>query len=202
LLAYKQGDFSYSFGITTDGSDHEFKSNINSWDKSSKTSQEVLLGYDLLPKTLTLNLGWTALQQDFHSNNQYYAKNGKSLSWDGPMLGLKAISPLSDKIFLYGNAAISEMKTDDFPLTDAIGKDEFKARYTQTEFGLAYQSDLIQDYNTNLFISLGYRIQSVTTKDFSLPYIDKNGVKNTLEKVDLKDITEGVSLTFMLQFTD
>ncbi|MEX8519220.1 MAG: hypothetical protein AB3X44_11980 [Leptothrix sp. (in: b-proteobacteria)] len=160
--------------------------------RASRREIDFNSGYAATPN-LTLTAGYKRLTQTYGPD---------TFEWHGPLLGINANAEIGSSWYLYGTAGIGYMKAK-LPQSqkDAEGHTRFNAGYRLGEFGLAFSPDFGSEVPGNLLLTIGYRMQTVTTRDYSLGSTDPQGnppSPNVTTK--LVDTTQGPVLSLLLTF--
>jgi hypothetical protein len=160
----------------------------NSIDASRKEF-DANVGYYVLPG-LGVSVGYKSLSQAFA---------GADYRWSGPTIGASATAPIRGGIAAYGALGVGFF-TMDLPAADANSpvNSSLHADYAIGEVGLAYATTGIPTIAvTSTALTLGYRFQSVATKDYKVRAGTGTSVTGS---TDLHDVTQGPAIGFLLRF--
>jgi len=162
---------------------------VNSIDASRKEF-DANLGYYVVPG-LGVSLGFKSLSQVF---------GGASYRWSGPTIGATLTAPIQGGFAGYGALGIGFFKVN-LPAADANSavNSSLNANYAIGEIGVAYGAGGLPTIAvTSTAFTLGYRFQSVSTKDYKV----RAGIAGTSVNgsTDLRDTTQGPALGFLLRF--
>jgi len=143
------------------------------------------IGYYWVPGLAT-TMGYKQIAQDY----------GSKFKWSGPTIGLNASSAIGNKgLAIYGTVGYGFFKLklpDDS--RDSDNHNTRNATYTLTEFGIAYAMGPLVHNHKLLTLTLGYRSQFVTTKDYALaqtPVGQASSAGTTYTSATLRDTTRG-----------
>jgi hypothetical protein len=162
---------------------------LNSID-SSRKEFDANLGYYVLPG-LGVSVGYKSLSQGI---------GGASYRWSGPTIGATLTAPIQGGFAGYGALGIGFFKMN-LPGADlnAAVNSSLNANYAIGEIGVAYGAGGIPTIAvTSTAFTLGYRFQSVSTKDYRVR-AGATGT-NVNGSTDLRDVTQGPALGFLLRF--
>lgn len=145
------------------------------------------VGYYFL-QSLSAFVGYKQLRQQF----------GTTLKWSGPTIGLAGSAPLGQSGFsLYGSLGYGflELKLPTGTV-DGAGRSTRPARYELGEFGLAYSFKTGRGALwPRLTATLGYRTQTVRTRDYALASNTFAGVNlGAYDQADVRDHTQGFTV--------
>jgi hypothetical protein len=161
----------------------------NSIDGSRKEF-DANLGYYVFPG-LGVSVGYKSLSQGF--------SGGEDFHWTGPTIGATLTAPIQGGFAGYGAVGVGFFKMN-LPAADPNSpvNSRLNANYAIGEIGLAYGAAGIPAIAvTSTAFTLGYRFQSVTTKDYKV----RAGTGTTVNgSTDLHDVTQGPALGFLLRF--
>ncbi len=156
---------------------------------ASRKEFDANLGYYVLPG-LGVSLGFKSLSQVF---------GGASYRWSGPTIGATLTAPIQGGFAGYGALGIGFFKMN-LPAADLNSpvNSSLNANYAIGEIGVAYGAGGIPTVAvTSTAFTLGYRFQSVSTKDYKV----RAGVgTNVNGSTDVRDVTQGPALGFLLRF--
>lgn len=148
-------------------------------------------GYYILP-SVALTVGYKQIQQTFGPSS----KAPEAFRWKGPTVGLSASSVLRSRLGMYATVGVGFLRLKvNQELHDAAGKTSFDALYTLGEAGLSYSVPTPLS-SLSFTMTLGYRVQLVTTESYSL----NNGFSNGRTQVDVHDTTHGPALTLVARW--
>lgn len=152
----------------------------------TRSEADANIGYDVLPG-LSLSAGYKRLTQDV----------GGRYEWTGPTLAVSVSAPLQSGLSVYGTYGMGWMKVS-LPSPDAAGADSLNADYTLSEFGLAYSlgREKLGGF-AGLTMTLGYRAQTVQTREYALSSLPGDVV---YAKDDPRDYTQGLTLSLIGTF--
>ena len=140
-------------------------------------------GYYVFP-SLAITAGYKRVEQDFGSSRY---------TWSGPTIGLSGSAQLHGPIAVYGAFAYGFMRLH-ASVPDDADQTSYDADYTLGEVGLAYliptQSSLL-----SFSVSLGYRVQTVRTRDFAIA-TPHSGYAD----IGVHDVTQGPALGVVTRF--
>lgn len=158
--------------------------------EGTRSETDVNVGADLVPG-LALIVGYKQLTQDA----------GGRFQWKGPTLAVNASLPFGSGWALYGTYGLGALKLT-LPATDLLGRDKLPAMYSLSEWGLARsfgRSD--SAVSPSLVLALGYRAQSVKTRDYALLSQPVGGGAVAVYGTDtLRDFTQGFTLSLIGSF--
>lgn len=159
--------------------------------RASRREFDLNSGYLVTPN-LTLTLGYKHLTQTYGPD---------SFVWQGPLLGININAEIGSNWYLYSTAGLGAMKAR-LPESqkDAEGRSRFNAGYRLGEFGVAYNPDLGRSWVSNVLLTIGYRTQTVTTRDYSLGITEPTAPLTPNVKTRLVDTTQGPVLSLLLTF--
>ena len=150
-----------------------------------RSEVEANVGYYFF-EGLAATVGYKELRQQF----------GTTLKWSGPTIGLSGSAPLGKKtgFSVYGSLGYGflELKLPSGTL-DGAGRSTRPARYELGEFGLTYSFKTGRGALwPHITASLGYRVQTVTTRDYSLASNTSAGTSlGPYDRADVRDHTQG-----------
>jgi hypothetical protein len=163
---------------------------------ATRKEADVNVGYYVLP-SLALTLGYKQIQQNF-----VHIANPEFYKWTGPTIGLLASSPLQGGplsvygTFAYGRLGLHASEPDLLdPEVQQFAHYNFNADYFLTELGLAYGTPTPLK-GLSLSVTLGYRVQVVSTRDFNL----ETGPGGGFQPTDLHDVTQGPAFSVLARF--
>jgi len=188
VVSLRFRDFYASFSTLVDTSYTLSGQALNSIDASRKEF-DANLGYYVLPG-LGVSLGFKSLSQAFGS---------ASYRWSGPTIGATLTAPIQGGFAGYGALGIGFFKMN-LPAADLNSSVNggLNANYTIGEIGFAYGAAGIPTIAvTSTAFTLGYRFQSVNTKDYKVRPATGTSVNGS---TDLRDVTQGPALGFLLRF--
>jgi hypothetical protein len=151
------------------------------------------LGYDLMPG-LTLIVGYKASRQDFG-----LANGSPHVTFAGPTLAINAAAPLASGVAIYGTYGFGRLKGR---WVSGPTELDLPTQYSLGEWGLAYTQPLGSgDRPVHLTFTLGYRAQTIRTRDIPLTLTSADD-STTVEygKVSASDFTHGLSLGVIASF--
>jgi len=160
----------------------------NSIDASRKEF-DANVGYYVLPG-VGVSLGFKSLSQTFGASNY---------RWRGPTIGASATVPIRGGTAAYGALGVGFF-TMDLPAGDPNSpvNSGLNANYTIGEIGLAYATTGIATIAvTSTAFTLGYRFQSVATKDYK---VRASAGTSVIGSTDVHDVTQGPALGVLLRF--
>ncbi|MBI3380491.1 MAG: hypothetical protein HY019_00665 [Aquabacterium sp.] len=150
-----------------------------------------------------LNAGWAAtpgitLTAGFKRLTQ---EAGGRFTWRGPVLGASATAPLPAGWALYGTLGLGRLSLK-LPGADADGQGTRSASYTVSEVGLAYAfTPALIKGDTGLTMTIGYRSQSVRSRDYALSSQPSGGGAVSVYAHDeLRDNTQGLTISLLGTF--
>jgi len=146
---------------------------------ASRSELDIKLGYYVF-SGVAISLGYKELQQDYGAG---------TYRWTGPIIALLGSVPLGATDFaLYGAYGYGVFRLR-LPRgqADFVGDSTFDASYSVAEVGVAYAVPGVPALKA-LRLTLGYRFQLLTTKDYMLESL--MGATPT----DEHDITQGLTL--------
>jgi hypothetical protein len=161
---------------------------LNSIDASRKEF-DANLGYYVLPG-LGVSLGYKSLSQTF---------GGANYRWTGPTIGATLTAPIQGGFAGYSALGIGYFRMN-LPSADlnAPVNGGLNAYYGVGELGLAYATAGISTIAvTSTAFTLGYRFQSVSTKDYK---VRPATATSAIESTDVRDVTQGPALGVLLRF--
>ena len=165
-----------------------FGQGLNAIDGSRKEF-DANLGYYVLPG-LGVSVGYKSLSQGF---------GGEDFRWTGPTIGATLTAPIQGGFAGYGALGVGFLKMD-LPAADPNSpvNGTLNADYAIGEIGLAYGAGGIPPVAvTSTAFTLGYRFQSVSTKDYKV----RPGTGTTVNgSTDLHDVTQGPAIGVLLRF--
>lgn len=145
--------------------------------KTERKEFDVNLGYYFVPG-VAASLGYKSMTQTF---------GGAKYKFSGPVAGISGSVPIGGNFGFYASFSYGALR-----LKDADG-DKYDTAYALAEPGISYMIPTGNFAGLDaVVLTLGYRIQSMKTKDSDHDYID---VGNSL-----RDLTQGVSLGFSASF--
>jgi hypothetical protein len=147
------------------------------------------VGYYVLPG-LGVSLGFKSLSQNF---------GGANYRWSGPTIGTSVTAPIREGIAAYGALGVGFFKMD-LPAADQNSpvNSSLTANYTIGEIGLAYATAGIPAIAvTSTAFTLGYRFQSVATKDYK---VRAGTGTSVIGSTDVHDVTQGPALGVLVRF--
>lgn len=148
------------------------------------------VGYYVLP-SVAVTVGYKQINQTFGPSSS----SPELFKWSGPTIGLSGAATLRSYFGLYGAVGVGFLKLRvDQQLEDAAGNTSFNAIYTLGEAGFAYS--VPTSSKLSFTVTLGYRVQIVTTEKYAL----NNGFSNGRTIVDVHDTTQGPALTFVARY--
>jgi hypothetical protein len=157
---------------------------------ASRKEFDANLGYYVVPG-LGVSVGYKSLSQGF--------SGGEDFHWTGPTIGATLTAPIKGGFAGYGAVGVGFFKMN-LPALDPNSpvNSSLNANYAIGEIGLAYGTAGIPTIAvTSTAFTLGYRFQSVTTKDYKV----RAGTGTTVNgSTDLHDVTQGPALGFLLRF--
>jgi hypothetical protein len=183
-LSVRYGDWFLTGSTLTDTS-YSLKPNWGNSISGTRNEIDANAGYYPLPG-LAISLGYKQLTQYF---------GGKS-EWRGPTIGLSGTAGLGGGFSVYGTVGFGMMKADTVP--DGSGKASFDANYYLSEAGLAYSFGNMGRLFRSVSLTMGYRAQTVVTKDYQLA--DRNETPATLSSQNVRDTTQGAALGLIAVF--
>jgi hypothetical protein len=149
----------------------------------TRSEADANIGYDVF-SGLSLSAGYKQLTQDV----------GGRYEWSGPTLALSVSAPLRSGLSVYGTYGMGWMKAT-LPSPDASGATSLDANYTVSEFGIAYTLGRERIGGiASLTFTLGYRAQTVVTRDYALSSQPSGTVYAT---DDLRDFTQGITISLI-----
>lgn len=144
-------------------------------------------GYYVLP-SVAVTVGYKQINQTFGPSSSA----PELFKWSGPTIGLSGAATLRSYFGLYGAVGVGFLKLRvDQQLADASGNTSFNAIYTLGEAGFAYT--VPTSTKLSFTVTLGYRVQIVTTEKYSL----NDGFSNGRTTVNVHDTTQGPALTLV-----
>jgi len=148
------------------------------------------IGYSIVPG-LAITAGYKELKQQF----------GSTFKWSGPTVGLALSAPLgSSGLGVYGTIGYGFL-TLDLPsgTTDASGHSSRPANYELSEVGIVYAFNPSWWPRSRITATLGYRAQTVTTRDYGLSSspLDNPAALSEYTQTDVRDHTQGFTLTLL-----
>jgi hypothetical protein len=150
----------------------------------TRSESDVNLGFDVL-SGLALTAGYKELTQNV----------GGEYRWRGPTVAVSASAPLQSGFSVYGTYGAGWM-TATLPAPDASGTTSLDANYSVSEFGVAYSLARGQGASW-LTLTLGYRSQTVRTRDYALASQPSGAV---YAKDDTRDFTQGFTFSVIGAF--
>jgi hypothetical protein len=167
---------------------------------ASRKEFDANLGYYVLPG-LGVSVGFKSLSQGFAGLQVagVQVRRGESLRWTGPTIGATLTTPIQGGFAGYGAVGIGFFKVSlpADPNAPPLNGD-LNANYAVGEIGLAYGAGGIPTIAVgSTAFTLGYRFQAVTTKDYK---VSAGGSTNANGSTDLRDVTQGPALGFLLRF--
>ncbi|MBI3897480.1 MAG: hypothetical protein HY308_04185 [Gammaproteobacteria bacterium] len=164
--------------------DYTLESSLSSR-SGTRSERDLNVGYDILPG-LSLTAGYKQLTQDV----------GGEYKWRGPTLAASVSAPLQSGLSAYGTYGIGWLKAT-LPTEDASGSTSLDADYTVSEFGLAYSFDRERTGFATLTLTMGYRAQTVITRDYALSSQPGGAV---YANDDARDFTQGLTFSVIGTF--
>jgi len=158
---------------------------------ASRHEADGSLGWYIVPN-LALTLGYKQLTQTYGSDRY---------RWAGPLVGVNGSATLAPGWALYGTVGLGSMKAT-FPAAqpDAQGRSSFHAGYRLGEFGVAHGVALDNPFLRSVAVTLGYRVQTVSTTGYALANTSPGGVSTINTRASLVDITQGLALSLSATF--
>lgn len=183
-LRYKQAFVSASAMTDTDYT----LTNARGARNGSRSERDFNLGYDIF-SGLSLTLGHKQLDQQL----------GGQYKWAGPTLAASVSAPLQSGLSAYGTYGIGRMKVTLPGNGDGANATSLNADYTLSEFGIAYSFGRDQMRVGALTFTLGYRSQTVRTRDYALTSTS-GGTTTVYAKDDPRDFTQGIAFSVIGSF--
>jgi hypothetical protein len=144
---------------------------------ASRHEVDANVGYFLVPG-FAATLGYKQIEQNF---------GGSPYKWSGPTVGLSGGAPVYRSLSMYATFAYGHLNLS-APVPDASGSTSGSADYILGELGLSYGFDTPLR-PLSLTVTLGYRIQIVSTRSFAVGA----GLYGS-EPVDIHDVTYGPAI--------
>jgi hypothetical protein len=146
------------------------------------------LGYYILP-SVAITVGYKQITQIFGQGSRF----PEPFKWTGPTIGMAGSAVIRPHLSMYGAVGVGFFRLRiDEQLQDAAGDVRFDANYALAELGLAY-SVPTPISRMSFTVTLGYRVQIVTTKNYAL----SSGFSNGRTYVDVHDTTQGPVLSMV-----
>jgi hypothetical protein len=140
---------------------------------ATRKEWDAAAGYYVLPG-VAFTLGYKQIEQEY---------GPETFKWEAPTIGVSGSAALRSPLALYGTFIIGFPRMHASVVDDA-GNNSYSANYLLGEFGASYS--IAVRGKLGLTATLGYRAQTVTTKDYAVA----TGF-NGFATVNVHDITQG-----------
>lgn len=160
--------------------------------RASRSELDLNSGYRA-GDNITLTAGYKRLTQTYGPD---------TFVWRGALVGINAHADLGSGWYLYSSAGLGYMKAI-VPESqkDARQRTRFNADYRLGEFGVGFNPDIGGSFIKSTVLTIGYRTQTVTTRDYTLGTTDPTGSVTTPNATtSLVDTTQGLAASVVLIF--